>query len=85
MCVFVVYLCVVWTTFVRLLGRGHSWLLPSETLCELVCVCVCVWRVCVCVRPYVDACQKKSMGVCVHWLCLCVLWGPHFCVCYGGA
>ena len=34
-----------------------------------VCVCICV-----CVRPIAYACRKMTMGVCVYFFCMCVLW-----------
>ena len=47
--VFVVYVCVVGTTFVSLLGRVQVWMPLPETLCECCgCECVCVCFLCVC-------------------------------------
>ena len=37
-------------------------------VCRSVCVCVCV-------RPIVSECEKKTMGVCVCLCCKCMLWG----------
>ena len=38
---------------------------------EIACVCVCVF-----VRAYVDALNKKTMGFRVYFLHKCVFWGP---------
>ena len=38
-------------------------------------LCLSVY-VCVCVRCIVYAFKKKTMGVCVSLLCMCVFWGP---------
>ena len=41
-----------------------------ENLCECCMLSVCV---CVCVRPYVDAFKKKTVGVFVFVVFLCVV------------
>ena len=80
-CIFCVCVCCG-SSFVSLLGQVQVRMPLQRDLVWEVCakMCVCL---CVSVRPYVDACKKKSMGVSVCFLCMCVLFRPPLWLYYG--
>ena len=59
------------SSLVSLIYCGACVLLLHVRILWGVCVCVCI---CVCVRPIAYACRKMTVGVCVYFLCMCVLW-----------